>query len=171
MDKLTMAQRNCLIVLALFPTLWGLLALLNNVTGFAGVVKNAVYPMISMARTYQNPAQIWRAVDSMELAAFSLVIITAVEALAGFLGLYALIKMLKNRKASYDAFCDGKVCLMYACLTAIAVWGIGFIVMGGDWFLAWQNKDNPLGIQLSAFIYCVPNFLTLIACFIHKENQ
>ncbi|RJF58570.1 DUF2165 family protein [Serratia inhibens] len=24
-----------------------------------------------------------------------------------------------------------------------ALWGLGFMVIAGDWFMAWQARDNP----------------------------
>src|SRR5271154_6860833 len=52
---LKIVKRLALIVMALFPALWGLLGDLNNVTDFTGTAYNAVKPMIEMTNTYGNP--------------------------------------------------------------------------------------------------------------------
>ena len=164
------AQRDALIVLAFFPALWGIFSLLNNLGGFAGTAEYAVYPMLNMKDTYGNPAQIWRAIDSLTVAKIGLMGITTIEALAGVLGFYAIFKMIKSRRQVIAEFDRAKTPLIYACLCAIAVWGLGFMVIAGDWFLAWQAKENPLATQLGGMIYTLPCLLTLLACMVHKEN-
>ena len=61
---LRLANRLSLVVMALFPALWGLLGDLNNLTDFSGTATNAVGPMIAMTNTYGNPLQTWRAITS-----------------------------------------------------------------------------------------------------------
>ena len=62
--ELRSASRLALIVMALFPALWGLLGFLNDATDFPGTVNNAVRPMIEMNNTYNNPWQTWRAITA-----------------------------------------------------------------------------------------------------------
>ncbi|KFD24841.1 conserved hypothetical transmembrane protein [Yokenella regensburgei ATCC 49455] len=49
------------------------------------------------------------------------------------------------------------------------MWGVGFMVVAGDWFMSWQTKENPLSTQLGALLYMVPNTLALIVFLSHKE--
>jgi predicted small integral membrane protein len=163
-------KRLALIVMALFPTLWGLLGDLNNATDFSSTVTNAVAPMIAMTNTYGNPLQSWRAITSPWAGQAGLVIIMAFETAAGVFGAISILVMIANLGRSAAAFARGKAWMILSCLFAILVWGVGFMVVAGDWFLAWQAKQDPLSTQLGAMIYFVPCALALIVAMIHWEE-
>ena len=161
--------RLSIIFMALFPTLWGIFSFLNNTSGFDGTVQYAVAPMLSMADTYGNPAQTWRAIQSPLAAQIGLIAITIFETLAGLLGLWAMFKMIKNIKGSVSDFQQAKIPLIWSCVIALLVWGVGFAVVAGDYFLAWQSKSG-LDTQIGGLIYAVPCFLTRILTVIHRED-
>lgn len=165
------AKRVALIVMALFPALWGLLGDLNNIADFSSTANNAVRPMIEMTNTYGNPWQTWRAIAAPWAAPVALVIIMAVETAAGILGIASIVLMIVNIRASAAAFAKGKAWMILACLCAILVWGVGFMVVAGDWFLAWQANKDPLATQLGAMIYFLPCALALIVAMIHQEES
>jgi predicted small integral membrane protein len=167
---LRIAKRIALIVMALFPTLWGLLGDLNNVADFSGTATNAVKPLIAMSNTYGNPLQTWRAITAPWAAPVGLIVIMAVETAAGILGAVSVVVMLANFRGSAAAFAKGKAWMIFACLCAVLVWGVGFMVVAGDWFLAWQAKSDPLATQLGAMIYFLPCALALIVVMIHQEE-
>jgi len=167
---LRIVNRFALIVMALFPALWGLLGDLNNATDFTGTANNAVKPMIEMTNTYGNPWQTWRAITAPWAAPLGLVVIMAVETTAGILGTVSVVVMLANIRGSAAAFAKGKAWMILACLSAILVWGVGFMVVAGDWFLAWQASKDPMAVQLGAMIYFLPCALALIVAMIHQEE-
>jgi predicted small integral membrane protein len=148
--------------LLLFPALWGWLSLMNNVSGFAGTRDFAVGPMLAMTDTYGNPAQTWRAVTAPWAPGLALGLITAAETLAGLLstlGIVALLRRLGAPAAAYDA---AKTLGMLGCMAAIGVWGLGFMVIAGDWFLSWQGEDGIMG-QLGGMVYTLPAMAALLA--------
>jgi predicted small integral membrane protein len=163
-------KRFALIVMALFPALWGLLGDLNNATDFTGTANNAVRPMIAMTNTYGNPWQTWRAITAPWAAPVGLVIIMTVETIAGILGTLSIVLMLANIRGSVAAFARGKALMILSCLFAILVWGVGFMVVAGDWFLAWEANKDPLSTQLGAMIYFLPCAIALIVAMIHREE-
>jgi predicted small integral membrane protein len=167
---LRIVKRLALIVMALFPALWGLLGDLNNATDFSSTASNAVRPLIEMTNTYGNPWQTWRAISAPWAASVGLVLIMAAETTAGILGIISIVVMLVNIRGNAAAFAKGKAWMILACLFAILVWGIGFMVVGGDWFLAWQANKEPLATQLGAMIYFLPCALALIVAMIHQEE-
>lgn len=162
--------RFSIILMALFPTLWGIFSFLNNTSGFEGTVKYAVAPILSMADTYGNPAQTWRAITSPFMAQLGLVLITIFETLAGLLGLWSILNMIKCIKKPYSEFQQAKVPLIMACILAVLVWGVGFSVIAGDYFLAWQSKTT-LDTQIGGLIYAIPCFLTMILAVVHREDS
>lgn len=167
---LRLVKRLALIVMALFPALWGLLGDLNNASDFSGTVTNAVTPMITMTNTYHNPYQTWRAMTAPWEATAGLVIIMALETAAGVFGAISIAVMLVRIRGSAAEFASGKGWMILSCLFAVLVWGIGFMVIAGDWFLAWQAPKDPLGTQLGAMIYFLPCALALIVALLHHEN-
>jgi predicted small integral membrane protein len=167
---LRIVKRFALIVMALFPALWGLLGDLNNAADFSGTANNAVRPMTAMTNTYGNPLQTWRAITAPWAAPVGLGLIMAVETAAGILGIISVVVMLANIRGSAAAFAKGKAWMILACLAAILVWGVGFLVVAGDWFLAWQASKDPLATQLGAMIYFLPCALALIVAMIHEEE-
>ncbi len=167
---LRIAKRFTLVVMALFPAMWGLLGDLNNATAFSSTASNAVRPLIEMTNTYGNPWQNWRAITAPWAAPVGLVLIMAVETLAGILGLISILVMLANIRGSATAFAKGKAWMILACLSAVLVWGVGFMVVAGDWFLTWEANKDPLSTQLGAMIYFLPCALALIVAMIHQEE-
>ncbi len=168
---LRIVKRLALIVMALFPALWGLLGDLDNASDFSGAATNAVAPMIAMTNTYHNPYQVWRAITAPWAPTVGLAIIMAFETAAGVLGAVSVVVMLANIRGSSVQFARGKAWMILACLAAVSVWGLGFMVIAGDWFLAWQAPKDPLGTQLGAMVYFLPCALALLAAMLHREDD
>lgn len=162
-------SRVVCIVMALFPALWGIFSFLNNTADFSGTAQSAVAPLLSMEDTYNVPGQMWRAIHFASAPSVGLTVITSFETLAGIFGLTGVLMMLANLCKPYSAFSRGKTWAILGATFAILVWGIGFMVVAGDWFMAWQAKNNPLATQLGAMIYMVPNALTIIILLQQKD--
>jgi predicted small integral membrane protein len=167
---LKIIKRLALIVMALFPALWGLLGDLNNVTDFTGTANNAVKPMIEMTNTFGNPWQTWRAIMAPLAPQVGLIVIMAMETATGVFGAVAVVVMLANLRGSAAAFAKGKAWMILGCLSAILVWGVGFMIVAGDWFLAWEASKDPLSTQLGAMIYFLPCALALNLAVVHQEE-
>ncbi|MEN5276665.1 DUF2165 family protein [Brucella sp. TWI432] len=165
-----LVKRLACIIMALFPALWGLFSFLNNTADFSGTAQNAVAPLLSMADTYGNPALTWRSITAGWAPYVGLAGITAMETLAGILATIGVLKMGTNLGKDYAAFARGKAWAMLGALCAIAVWGLGFMVVAGDWFMAWQAKENPLNTQLGALLYCLPCMMAVVVMMLHKEE-
>lgn len=72
---------------------------------------------------------------------------------------------------SVSVVCGRKILGNAGGLLCRAGVGIGFMVVAGDWFMAWQAKENPLSTQLGAFLYAAPNMLALVIFMLHKESS
>jgi predicted small integral membrane protein len=165
-----MVSRLICLVMALFPALWGIFSLMNNLADFDDTVNNAVAPLLSMQDTYQVPGLMWRAIATPGAAGVGLALITTTEALAGVFACTGLLLMLRHLFSPYPQFATGKACAMLGAGCAVMVWGVGFMVVAGDWFMAWQAKDNPLATQLGALLYTAPNMLALLYFLGQKES-
>lgn len=162
--------RLTLVVFALFPALWGFLGLLNDATDFNDTVVNAVKPMIEMTNTYGNPLQTWRAITAPWVAPVATLGIMAVETLAGIFGLIGLVLLVRNFFKDSAHFARAKAWMMLGSLFAVLIWGVGFMVVAGDWFLSWEAKTMPLSNQLGGMIYFLPDALGLILAMAHRED-
>jgi predicted small integral membrane protein len=162
--------RLALIAFALFPALWGFLGVLNDATDFNDTLVNAVKPMLEMTNTYGNPLQQMRAITEPWAATVALIGIMTVEGLAGLFGIIGLASMVLSIGKPYASFSRGKAWMMLGCLCAVLVWGVGFMVVAGDWFLSWEAKTMPLSNQLGGMIYFLPNALGLVFASLHREE-
>ncbi|HHU4142827.1 TPA: DUF2165 family protein [Serratia marcescens] len=145
MNEITVSRLGC-IVLSLFPALWGLFSLLNNTADFTGTARNAVGPLLAMQDTYQTPGLMWRAISADWACMLGLAVITTLETLAGLFAAPGVVLMIGRLRGPYAAFAKGKAWAMLGAICAIAVWGVGFMVLAGDWFMAWQAKKDPLAV-------------------------
>ncbi len=167
---LRLVKRLALVVMALFPALWGLLGDLNNRSAFNSTATNAVAPMIAMTDTFHDPWQTWRAITAPWASTVGLILIMAVETTAGVLGAVSIVLILANIRGSVADFARGKAWMILACLAAVLIWGVGFMVVAGDWFLAWEASKDPLSTQLGAMVYFLPCALALMVAMIHRED-
>ena len=134
-------ERLLIVGLALIPACMGLFAFLNNASGWGETVKRMVYPMVSMNGTFGNPAQTWRAIDSMLFADAVYLIVFCIEGIFGLIGFLGIGLMIRSLGAPQDQFLAGVNLVKVACLMGVFVYGFLFFTIGGDWFLAWQNQD------------------------------
>lgn len=169
MNELRISRLAC-VVFALFPALWGLFGFMNNTVSFTETARNAVEPLLSMRDTYNISGQAWRAINSEWLAFVGLGLITVLEATAGFISCIGIVIMLRNFTGEYNAFAKGKAWAILGAISAILVWGLGFMVIAGDWFMAWQAQNSPLSTQLGAMIYMLPCALAVIVLMIHRDK-
>ena len=161
MDFQEKVDRGLLIAIALIPACMGLFAFLNNLTGWNETVARMVQPMFSMEGTFGNPAQTWRAIDSMAFANVSYFAVFSIEGLFGLLALAGIASMLRDFSRPAAEFARGVRLVKSACIIAIFVYGFLFFTVGGDWFLAWQNPDLG-GLQKDAVNYGITVALAYI---------
>lgn len=164
------AQRLVLIVFALFAAIWGALGVLNDATDFTDTAQNAVKPLIEMTNTYGNPWQTLRAIKFAWAPPVALVGIMIGEAITGILAFIGLILMVAHLGGTPAAFARGKMWMMLGSAMGVLVWGVGFMVIAGDWFLAWEASTAPLNTQLGAMVYFLPCALAVIAAMVHREE-
>lgn len=170
MDHVRTSRLACIVV-SLFPALWGLFSLLNNVSDFSDTARQAVAPLLSMQDTYHVPGQMWRALSASWAPLIGLGFITLMETLAGMLAATGIVVMLKNFRRNYADFARAKAWAIAGACCAILVWGIGFMVVAGDWFMAWEAKTAPLSTQLGAMMYTLPCMLALGILMLHREEE
>jgi predicted small integral membrane protein len=148
---------------ALIPAVIGILALLNDATGFTGTVSSIIKPLLTMAGNSSN--QEWRALPaSMANVVYTLMFLG--EFLVGVLATIGIILMLKNINQTPEKFEKAKCWVYAACGWGIIIWGFGFFEIGGDWFLAWMSSNaNISSIQQGGLNYS----LMMLICFVYLK--
>jgi predicted small integral membrane protein len=140
---LTLLIRVTKFLIALMPAFLGLFAVLNNTSDYEGTFENVLSPIMCMKDTFHNPAQTWRSLCYVPLMHTVFILVIGLEAAIGLLGLIGAYQMARVIKASPEIFREACRITSLACLLGIMVWGLGFFVVIGDWFLVWQGGLKP----------------------------
>lgn len=120
--------------IALFLTL----VVFNNVTDYGSNFK-FVKHVLSMDTTFPENSGMWRAITSPTLHHIFYIGIILAEALAAFLCWKGAIGLFKSRQ-NVTLFKTKKGPAIYALTLSILIWFVGFIAIGGEWFLMWQSS-------------------------------
>lgn len=99
-----------------------------------------VHHVLSMDTTFEGNALMWRAIESTTLHTIGywvLIIAEGIFSLLAFIGVY---HMLKNIRATGRKFNQAKSFGYYAFILGFAIWFLGFIVIGSEWFAMWQSQ-------------------------------
>lgn len=120
--------------IALFLTL----VVFNNVTDYWSNFK-FVKHVLSMDTTFPENSGMWRAITSPTLHHVFYIGIILAEALAAFLCWKGAIGLFQSR-GDLAVYKTKKGPVIYGLTLAILIWFVGFIAIGGEWFLMWQSS-------------------------------
>ena len=115
------------------------LACLNNLMDYNSNFA-LVQHVLSMDTTFPEGTLRWRAITSPTVHHAAYWLIIAIEGLAGVLCLAGAYKMLLARKAGTDIFNQSKNLALWGLGIALALYLIGFMVIGAEWFAMWQSQ-------------------------------
>ena len=154
-----MPARLAKIAMVLCLAVFAFLVAITNVTDTGGNMP-FVRHVLSMDTTFGSPAVAWRAIDVPWLWTAAFWAIVAGEALTGVLFAAAGLAMLAAREAPAAAFNRTKGLVHLAALSGFLVWFLGFMAIGGEWFLMWQSET--WNGQEAAFRFYVTILLVLL---------
>ena len=160
-DAADAIDRTFAILLAAIPMGMGLLAFLNNMSDWTRSVHEVITPLLTMEALRGSPQMIWRAFPP-RLAPFCYVFVTIFELAVGIVAAVGVGRMLRKFRAPRADFVAGIHIAQRACTLGVITWLVFFFVVGGDWFLAWKNK-NLLFIQSDSLMYVGAATFVLIA--------
>ncbi len=133
-----MTARYAKIGMVLSLAVFAFLVSFTNLTDPGGN-RPFVQHVLSMDTTFRDPAVAWRAIDSPWVWRLGFALIVAGEALTCLLFALAGLRMLAARNAPAQAFNRSKRLVHLAALAGFLVWFLGFMAVGGEWFLMWQS--------------------------------
>lgn len=162
------AGRNWLLRLGALPVaataltatvaLYMTLVVFGNITDF-GTNQQFVQHVLSMDTTFKDPDLMWRAVESSALQNAAYVAVIVWEALAAVVLLAATWFWITGLRL--DAYERARAVSTVGLVMVLLLFGVGFLVIGGEWFAMWQSSDwNGLdaafrNVALAAFTLLV----------------
>lgn len=96
--------------------------------------------VLSMDTTFEGNKLMWRAITDDTLHTLAYWGIIAVEGAIALLGWVAAGKLVSKLKRNAEEFNHAKKLGFYAFLLGFALWFVGFICFGTEWFAMWQSE-------------------------------
>ncbi|MEM7074403.1 MAG: DUF2165 domain-containing protein [Pseudomonadota bacterium] len=134
-----MLIRLCKVFMLLSLSFFAFLVTFSNITDYDSNYQ-FVRHVLSMDTTFPNNAAMYRAITTEWVwnAAYWLIIfgegLTCIFLLIGGLSLLGAIRLPANE------FNARKTMAVLGCTAGFAVWFLGFMAIGGEWFLMWQSE-------------------------------
>ena len=154
-----MTVRLCKIVMLLGLSLFAFLVTFNNITDYQSNF-DFVKHVLSMDTTFPDNAAMYRAITAEWVWHAGYWAIIAGEGLTCLFLLLGAVRMLRAVGAGPEEFDDAKVLAVIGATLGFLVWFVGFMAVGGEWFLMWQS-DSWNG-QQAAFRFYVSILAVLI---------
>ena len=141
--------------------LFALLAGLDNVTDYDSNFPYVAH-VLSMDTVFANTTLRWRAITSpfVQRIAFGSIIVT--ELAIASLSLWCATRLGRSVRDPV-AFNARKRSGVLGLLLGLALWFVGFYVIGGEWFVSWQSatwSSTEVGLQLTVLVLVLLVFLT-----------
>jgi predicted small integral membrane protein len=145
----------CVGVLA---ALVGLDNILDYGTNFA-----AVQHVLSMDTIPPDGPFAWRAIASTPLHHLAYGFIIALELAAGAFCLAGAAQLARARKLGGRAFNEAKQLALLGLVVAFALYFLGFMVIGGEWFQMWRSNGWNMQEPAFRFVGAVGIILLFVA--------
>ncbi|QTV80916.1 DUF2165 family protein [Microbacterium sp. NIBRBAC000506063] len=130
--------------------LFGLFVFLGNLMDYDSNYQ-FVRHVLSMDTTFEGNALMWRAITIPWVWTAAYIGIIVAEAVFAVLALVGAVKLFLCRDASDAEYNRARTWGYAAYALGFAIWFLGFIVIGSEWFAMWQSsiwngKDTAMGI-------------------------
>jgi predicted small integral membrane protein len=134
---MTIRWSKCVLVLgvAFFCTL----VVFNNLTDYDSNFQ-FVRHVLQMDSTFPGNGGMWRAINSAAFHHIAYDFVILWEAVNAAMAWWGGIRLLRAVKATAAGFAAAKAQSVVALTMGIVLWFVGFIAVGGEWYLMWQSK-------------------------------
>jgi len=160
MQEIIMYTRLAKIALVWSFAFFVTLVVLNNLTDYHSNYQ-FVSHVLKMDTTFPDNKLMWRSIDSMAVyhAAYGIIIlIEALVAILCWLGGFHLLRSIHDA----TQFEQAKSIATIGLTLGIILWFLGFMGIGGEWFLMWQSKvwnGNQSAFRITVVIGIILMFL------------
>lgn len=162
-----MLVRYCKMVMVLGLSLFAFLVTFNNLTDYNSNFE-FVKHVLSMDTTFEGNAAMWRAITVPWIWHAGYWGIIAGEGITFLLLLVGALRMFAARDEDADAFQSAKTYVVLGATVGFLVWFVGFMAVGGEWFLMWQS-DTWNG-QQAAFRFYMSILAVLVFVMMRDED-
>jgi predicted small integral membrane protein len=138
MDRGVIVVRLSKIVMTGGLAFWAFLVTLGNVTDYDSNWR-FVQHVLAMDTVFPDSTLTWRAITSPAVQTLAYWAIIATEGLTSLAFLAAAVLMARKLTAGTAAFQRAKSATAIGVALAFALWFIGFMAIGGEWFAMWQS--------------------------------
>ncbi len=98
-----------------------------------------VQHVLAMDTIFPNSTLRWRAITDPRIAALGYGLIIAWQALTAAILLYAAARMAASN-SDLERFAATKQIAVLGLTLGVLLYGLGFMVIGGEWFAMWQSQ-------------------------------
>ena len=127
------------------------LVVFNNITDYWSNF-NFVKHVLSMDTTFPGNTGMWRSIDKPWVHHVFYLLVIIAEILAAFFCWKGAVRLYQSRKDA-SVFKAQKKWAVYGLTLGIIIWFVGFVAVGGEWFLMWQSEDwNGLDVAYKIVI-------------------
>jgi predicted small integral membrane protein len=134
-----MLVRLCKAIMLIGLSLFAFLVTFNNITDY-GSNFEFVKHVLSMDTTFEGNAAMYRAITTpwMWHAGYWGIILG--EGLTFIFLFWAGLRLIAAREAPAETFQERKGFAVLGATLGFLVWFVGFMAVGGEWFLMWQSE-------------------------------
>ncbi|SDC13058.1 DUF2165 domain-containing protein [Actinokineospora iranica] len=126
--------RTAVTLMTLLTAIYLLLVAVNNTTDYP-TNEAFVIHVLAMDTTFGSPNTMWRAITAPWAATAAYIGIIVWEALTALVLATATVQFFRRQDTVARQWATAGWVMM------LALFGLGFIVIGGEWFLMWQSQQ------------------------------
>lgn len=119
---------------------YALLIFIGNLTDYDSNYQ-FVKHVLAMDTVFPDNTLTWRAITNDTLVTIAYWGIILTEGLIALFGMLSAVFMLINVSRSTNSFARAKILGFISFALAIALWFIGFLCFGAEWFSMWQSSQ------------------------------
>ncbi len=134
-----MVVRLCKVAMLLGLALFAFLVTFTNITDYDSNFE-FVKHVLSMDTTFPDNAAMYRAITSPALWSLGYWMIILGEGLTCLFLAWGALRLFAARHASEAEFQSRKDMAVVGATLGFLVWFVGFMAVGGEWFLMWQSS-------------------------------
>ena len=135
-----MILRGAKVALIFAVALFYTFVVLNNVTDYDSNYQ-FVRHVLMMDSTFPGNHGMWRAMNSPAIHTVFYVSIIAWESITMLLAWAGGFRLVRSFSAGAIEFHRSKSIAVLALTTAMLMWLVAFLGVGGEWFLMWQSRN------------------------------
>lgn len=130
--------------------LFGLFVFMGNLMDYDSNFQ-FVKHVLSMDTTFEGNALMWRAITTPWVWTVGYIGIIIAEGAFALIAIIGAVKLFLRRDASIAEYDSARGWGYAAYALGFAIWFIGFIIIGAEWFAMWQSsawngKETAMGI-------------------------